>query len=117
MNNQTALKGSSAGMRLIAQMTIFNQGDFARLRTYIADNYDDSALTEIPASVRLAELKATFRVAGRLRAQQVIAIDKHRAVVMMQSEKGGLFAVQMLVGEDYPHKILGYGLQPVPVEE
>lgn len=114
MNNQAAIKGSSAGMRLIAQTTIFNQGDFTRLRGYITDNYDETALAEIPLSARLAELKATYRVAGRLRVQQVIAIDKHRAVVMMESEKGGMFAAQILVGEEYPHKILGYGLQPIP---
>jgi hypothetical protein len=63
--------------------------------------------------VRLAEFKATHRLAGRLKIEQVIGIDKHRALIAVSGEHGGMYALQMIVAEPYPHKILAYVLQPL----
>jgi uncharacterized protein with GYD domain len=111
LDDKTALKTSSAGMRLIAQTTIFNQGDFARLRTYITDNYHDAILAEVPASTRLAEQKAIYRMAGKLRVEQVVAAGKHQVVVIMEAERSGRFLVTMTVEEDYPHKVRDFNVQ------
>ena len=103
---QAHLIPSNAGMRLIAQTTLFNRGDFERLRTYIADNYADIALEAASVKARLAEFKAIYRMAGKLRIDRVVAVDKHTALVVLESERGAFYMVQMVVSDDYPHKIL-----------
>lgn len=110
---QNPLVTSNAGMRAIAQTSLYNKGDFARLRQFIEQNYDEEMLEEVGAGVRLAEMKATYRLAGRLKIEQVIGIDKHRALIAVSAEHGGMYAMQMIVAEPYPHKILAYVLQPL----
>jgi hypothetical protein len=110
---QSGLVNSNAGMRVIAQTTLYNKADFARLRQYIEQNYDDEMLAEVGAGARLAEFKASFRLTGRLKIEQVIGVDKHRALVAVSAEHGGMYAMQMIVAEPYPHKILAYVLQPL----
>jgi NADH pyrophosphatase NudC (nudix superfamily) len=110
---QSTLAASNAGMRVIAQTTLYNKGDFARLRQFIEQNYDEAMLAEVGAGVRLAEFKASFRLAGRLKIEQVIGVDKHRALIAVSAERGGMYALQMIVAEPYPHKILAYILQPL----
>lgn len=96
-------------MRLIAQMTLYNRGDFERLRTFLADSYTPGALEMMSAKDRLLDLKMTYRVAGKLRVRQVAATDKHRVIVMMQGQKNNsLYLAQMVVEEDYPHKVIDY---------
>ena len=117
MDDKTALKTSNAGMRLIAMTTILNEGDFTRLRQYIAENYQAGILEETPASMRLAEFKAIYRIAGKLRVKQVIAADKHQVIAAIESERGGEFMAHITVEEDYPHKILDYNLQQMTPDE
>src|SRR5690242_7659375 len=50
---QALLVPSNAGMRLIAQLSIFNKGDFNRLRDYISENYAPEALEFASAKARL----------------------------------------------------------------
>jgi hypothetical protein len=102
---------SNAGMRLIALLTIFNKGDFARLRQYVEDNYHPALLADVPARTQLAELKATYRLAGKLRVEQVVAVGKHAALVLLASQRGGVYLTQMVVEEDYPHRITGLQVQ------
>ncbi len=102
---QALLIPSNAGMRLIAQLTIFNKGDFNRLRDYITDNYDVPALEVAAVKARLVEFKAIFRISGKLRIDRVVAIDKHQALVVVEGERGDFYMVQLIVSEDYPHKI------------
>lgn len=108
-----SLIASSAGMRLIALLTIFNKGDFARLRAYIEQNYHPAILAEVPARVQLAELKAVYRLAGRLRVAQVAAVDKHTALALLDSQRGGVYLTQIVVEEDYPHRVAGLQIQPL----
>ncbi len=103
---QALLIPSNAGMRLIAQLTIYNKSDFSRLRDYITENYAPEALEFAAAKARLVEFKAIFRVSGKLRVDRVVAIDKHQALVVVEGERGDFYMVQLTVSEDYPHKIL-----------
>jgi len=103
---QSVLIPSNAGMRLIAQLTIFNKGDFNRLRDYITENYAPEALEVAATKARLVEFKAVYRMSGKLRIDRVIAADKHQALAVVEGEKGDFYMVQMVVSEDYPHKVL-----------
>ncbi len=103
------LTRSHAGMRLIAQTTLYNKGDLERLRAYIADYYQPAALEAQSATDRLLEFKLTYRVAGKLRVHQIVAADEHRAVVMLHGQKNNsLYLAEMAVEEAYPHKVTGY---------
>jgi len=103
---QALLIPSNAGMRVIAQLTIYNKGDFSRLRDYIDENYAPEALAFTAAKARLVEFKAIYRVSGKLRIDRIVAIDKHQALVVVEGERGDFYMVQLTVSEDYPHKIL-----------
>ncbi len=116
MDDKSTLTKSNAGMRLIALTTLLNKGDFERVRSYIADNYQAGILTETPVSMRLAELKAVHRIAGKLRIAQVMASDKHQVIAAIESERGGQFIARLTVEEDYPHKVLDYSVQHMPSE-
>lgn len=105
---QKLLIPSNAGMRLIAQTTLLNKGDFTRLREYLEQNYTPIALEVAPVAARLAELKAIYRMAGKLRIGQVIAVNKHAVLVVLESQKGNFYSTQVVVEEDYPHKVLQY---------
>jgi hypothetical protein len=38
-----------------------------------------------------------------------VATDKHRGVVMVQAQKNNnMYLAQMMVEEDYPHKVMDY---------
>src|SRR5262249_28489443 len=103
-------------MRLIALTTLLNKGDVDRLRAYIADNYHAGVLAETPVSMRLAELKAIHRLAGKLRIHQVIAANKYQVIAIVEGERGNQYIAQVTVEEDYPHKLLDYNLQLIPSE-
>ena len=106
MSAQAHLKQSSAGMRLIALLTVYNQGDFARLHAYIADNYAPAALMEQSSEVRARELYDGYAGRGKLRVEQVVAIGKYQAVVIVQAQQDEAFhALQVVVEEDFPHLI------------
>lgn len=106
---QQHLARSHAGMRLIAQMTFYNKGDFERMGTFVAEGYTAGALEMMSAKDRLLDLKMTYRVAGKLRVWQVMATDKHRVVVMLQGQKNNaMYLAQMMVEEEYPHQVMDY---------
>jgi hypothetical protein len=106
---QQPLARSHAGMRLIAQTTLYNRGDFERLRAFITDNYRPESFEVIAAKDRLLDLKMTYRVAGKMRVRQVVAVGPHRVVVMMQAQKNNsMYLAQLAVEEDYPHKVIDY---------
>ena len=112
MDDRTQLARSNAGMRLVAQMTFFNKAEFDRLQGFITESYTEQALTDQPAADRLSELQALRQSAGKLRVYQVLAIDKHKAVVLMQAQTDEAFQyVELAVEEDYPHKITQFTLE------
>jgi hypothetical protein len=114
VNDKTALRVSNAGMRLIAQTTIFNRQEAERLREFIEQSYSDQLLEQQPLEERLNQQIEMFIAVGKLRVFQVLATDKHRVVVLMQSQADeALYYTEMAVEEDYPHKIIEYTHRPL----
>jgi hypothetical protein len=107
--DKIALRASNAGMRLIAQTTIYNSGDAERLTQFVTDSYHDNALEENSAAKRLEEFQTLFSQIGRMKVKQVVGTNKHHAVVILEAEKDdGFYYTEIEVEEDYPHKILRY---------
>lgn len=103
------LTRSPAGMRLVAQLSIFNKGDFDRLRQFMNDYYTEEALADTSLKARLAEQKAIYRLSGKLRFDQLMAYGEHEVIVALACEKGAQnFMAHIAVTEDYPHKVLLY---------
>ena len=105
MDDKTALKLSSAGMRLIAQTTLYNRADWHRLGEYIRDGYAPATLEAQPQAERIAGWQRTFEQAGRLKVKQVLATDKHQVIVALEAERGGMYYAELKVEEDYPHRV------------
>ncbi len=112
MDDKTALKSSRAGMRLIAQTAVFNNGDTGRLQAYIQDNYSPDALAQQPPEARLQQFEHLQQQAGKLRVQQVMATSDYHVVVMLggQHDAGDYFS-EVKVEEEYPHKITAFTIR------
>ncbi len=109
MQDKLALRASHAGMRLIAQMTIYNSADFGRLRIFIEESYHPDLLAEHSVDERLVELRDQYEWLGKVRIQQVIGTDEHRAIVLLAAQNvDGYFFNVMEVEEDYPHRVIAY---------
>ncbi len=117
MSDQAALTASSAGIRLIAQLTLFNRGDFKRLRAFVADSYTPAALAAEILPARLAGLRARYASDGPLRVYQVIAADKLQVIALTQARSGALFYTELVVEDDYPHRITAFTHYPLPDQE
>lgn len=114
MDNKFALKSNSAGIRLIAQMTIYNSGDFERLRRLVEDSYSDDLLGLRAADDWLAMFKDLHRRLGKLRVMQVLALDKYQVVVLMLAQNdSGFYIHDLKVDPEYPHKVIGYSQSAV----
>ena len=114
MDDKLSLRASRAGIRLIAQTTIYNSGDQQRLSEYIANNYTPMALEQQPLDARLQALQSDLDGIGRLRVRQVMATSDHYVIVLMESEQGeGFTYVDLRVEEDYPHLISAYNQRPL----
>ena len=112
MDDKSALVTNSAGMRLIAQQTLLNRGDFDRLRAYIDDNYTASALEAESAEDRLTALQALMAQAGKLRVYQLLASDKYQVVVLMEPQQDdGFYIADITVEEEFPHRVSSYSIQ------
>jgi len=103
---QQAVIKSQAGMRFIAQQTIYNKGDFQRLRQFIEDSYAENILAVDPVDRRVLDLKTSYKLNGRLKVKQVIGTSEHQVVLVLEAEKNDdyLYA-EMQVEDEYPHKI------------
>lgn len=109
MSDRIALQKSQAGMRLIAQITIYNSGDFRRLRTFIHESYHENALEAESLAERIAVFRQMHAALGRIRIRQLLAIDPHHVIVLVEAEKAdGLFMHDLAVEAEYPHKITAY---------
>lgn len=113
--DKVALRASQAGMRFIAQTHIYNGGSWERLEQFIADSYHDDLLEQQPVDGRLQMFKVTHEKIGRWKVKQVVGTHEHRVVVVVETERGEhpYFLVDVVVEEDYPHKITAYSHQPL----
>ena len=97
-------------MRLIAQMTIYNSGDFERLRQFIEESYHPDLLAQELCRRSAGDLSRTVRHNWESACQQVVATGKHHVVVVMETEREeGYLVNEMEVEEDYPHRIIVFG--------
>lgn len=111
------ISASKAGRRFIAQMRLYNAGDFERLRQFMRSGYDDIVLMSHPVERRLLDLKITRKLHGRLKVAQVEAAEDYALQVMMTPEKGAArLRLKLTVGENYPHQIKRYSLLPVETD-
>ena len=109
---------SKAGRRFIAQMRYYNAGDFAKLRGFMRSGYYDLVLMENPVERRLLDLKATRRLHGRLKVDQVETAADYAIQLILTGEKGGArLRLQMKVNESYPHQVTHYSLWPLAEDE
>lgn len=113
MSDKDILARSHAGVRLIALATLYNKGDFQRIRAYMKDHYTDGALATSPIALRLAEMREQFRNEGKVRVRQLVAHDKHHVVVLLETQHGGMLLEDLMVEEGYPHKISSHNRQSV----
>lgn len=116
-NDKDTLKRSNAGMRLIAQITLYNRGDIQRLEEFIMQGYSESLLDSEVVPARAAAQRELLEAVGKLRVYQVLAVDKHQVMVLLQPQQSDdFYYVEMAVEEDYPHRITHYHMQRM-VEE
>ena len=113
--DKIALRASQAGMRFIAQTHIYNSGNWERMTQFIKDSYSETMLEDQPADGRLQMFKTTQEKIGRLKVKQVVGTHEERVVVVVETETGEhpYFLVDLVVEEDYPHKIIAYTHQPL----
>ncbi|MEO8394281.1 MAG: hypothetical protein ABI700_14920 [Chloroflexota bacterium] len=110
MDDKLALRISQAGMRFIAQMTIYNSGDFERLRQYIEESYHPDVLVQESLEDRLAIFREQYATIGKVRIKQVVGSGKHHVIVVLGTEReDGYLINEMQVEEDYPHRIIVFG--------
>jgi uncharacterized protein with GYD domain len=119
LRDKIALRASQAGMRFIAQTHIYNSVNWERLETFIADSYHADKLAEQAAENRLDIFKTTYEKVGRMKVKQVVGTHEYRVVVVVEVERGEMpyFLVDMVVEEEYPHKVVAYSHQPLQPKE
>src|SRR5450432_2431594 len=111
MDDKFALRISQAGMRFIAQMTIYNSGKFDRLRTFLVESYHPDLLAQESVEDRLGAFRAQYDSLGRIRVRQVIGTGEHHVIVLLEAERlEGYWLVDLTVEEDYPHRIIDHTL-------
>jgi hypothetical protein len=114
MDDKLALRISQAGMRFIAQMTIYNSGDFERLRQFISESYHPDLLASMSVEERVAEFRSWYQTLGKVRVKQVIGTGKHHVIVLVETQTGdGYFLNELKVEEDYPHRVIAFENTPL----
>lgn len=113
VDDKDALKVTSAGIRLIAILTIFNSENGDRLRQYVADSCHPDLLAEQDADARTAALLRLYAESGKLKVRQVIGVSKEHVIVLLGSQTGVDYLVDMMVGADFPHHITRLSLSPL----
>lgn len=104
-----AIIKSQAGMRFIAQTTIYNSGDFERMGRFISENYTQGALVTDPPERRLLDIKTAYKLNGRIRVKQLLAVSEYQVALVAETEKNSdFFYAEVQVEEDYPHLIQRY---------
>lgn len=110
--NKQLLSQSVAGMRFIAMATLYNRGDFGRLRQYFSEYFSPALFEEQSLSSQVALLKAQRRLYGGLRVRQVVGVGKYEVVVLVESQvEERLSVFHLAVDEEYPHMVFRFNLE------
>lgn len=105
-DTRTLLTQTKAGRRFMGFMKTFNQGDPAQFQHTVEQYITEESLAKHSPEIWLAQLKYIYAITGGLRAQQVLVTDEYYVAVLMQAHKDQRFhVIEMVVAEDYPHKI------------
>src|SRR5687768_6807749 len=89
--DKLVLRKSQAGMRFIAQMHIYNGGDWGRLDAFIRDSYHNDMLEAQNAVERIQILMNVYDKLGRVKVKQVVGTSEHQALVVIETEKTDSF--------------------------
>ncbi len=110
MSDHQLLSQSAAGMRLIAQTTLYNAGNLARLEVFIAASYHPDLLAAQDVAARLAAFAAHYDALGRWKVLQTLATSKHHVIVVFATERDAeaFYYCELAVEADYPHRITAY---------
>ena len=112
--HKVAIARSKAGRRFIAQMSLYNEGDFERLHEFIETGYYNMILMQNPVERRILDLKTTRKLHGRLKVDDVESAEEYSIKVILSTEKNDKrLRLEMIVHEDYPHLVLHYSLLPI----
>src|SRR5688572_10171720 len=84
--DKLALRKSQAGMRFIAQMHIYNGGDWGRLDAFIRDSYHNDMLEAQSVIERIQILMNVYDKLGRVKVKQVVGTSEHQAIVVIEAE-------------------------------
>ncbi|MCY3572701.1 MAG: hypothetical protein OXG92_11220 [Chloroflexi bacterium] len=104
---------SKAGRRFIAQMRLYNDSDFRRLRGFMRSGYYDLALLQNPVERRLLDMKAARKLHGRLKVAEIESVKDYAIQLIMLGEKGLRLRLRLSVTESYPHLVTEYWLLPL----
>lgn len=111
---QHLLQANPAGIRLIAQTTLYNAGKFDRLHTFVQDSYLPDLLAAQPAADRLTAFERDYAESGKRRILQVIAHEEHHVIVLMLGQlDGDLYLIDIRVEPDFPHRIIEFSQRNV----
>ncbi len=100
----SGLVRSRAGIRLIALISLFNRGDFTRIKQYLREQCHAEVFTSVSLVAQMAELRLLRRRFGRLRLTQIVGLSETQAIVLLETETGSTkLMVQIGVANDYPH--------------
>ena len=117
MDGPGALARSHAGLRLIAQCSLLRRGDEARLAEFAHTGYTEAALQRCSARERMAALQADEMRYGPLRPAQVLALEPHRALLLLQARQPETYLLcELAVEEDYPHRITEFSQREMEQE-
>ena len=114
MDDKLALRSSQAGMRFIAQMTIYNSGNWERMKTFILESYHPDLLAQEDIDERLDDFLYQYETLGKVRVRQVVGMGKHHVIALLEAEKSDdYFLNELKVEEDYPHRVTEYNFTSV----
>lgn len=109
MTDPQALSKTAAGMRLIAQTTLYNAHNAQRFETFIASSYHPSLLEQQDTPARLQAFESLYAMLGRWKIKQTLATNKHHVIVVFSTEHTpDFYYCELEVEEDYPHRIIAY---------
>jgi len=109
MQNKIQLGKTKAGRRFMGFMRTFNSGDPAAIETALQDAITEESLEKHDVATWLAQMQYIYSITEGLRVFQVLASDEYQVVVLMQAQKDDrLHIIEMVVSEDYPHKIAAF---------
>ena len=104
-------------MRLIALLSIYNRGDFKRIKEYLKEQSAFRPEDSVSLIERISKLRILQKRYGRLRFLQIAALSELNVIAILETEKEQTSLItQMSVETDYPHLLTQWQLDPIDTE-